>query len=359
MVTRVNDHTGQPVTLDLRSGGWALLLGVALGAIALVYFIVNARRASDVIAFDLSTCLVPTEQVVKATSPEALPPLVEPPLLGPDEAQAYKLPKHGKYLLADDRVVGVAINGEACAYPLRVMHWHEVVDHTVGGTPIAVTYTALTDSARVFDRRVGGETLELAASGLVWNSNPLLFDRRAAGPGARPSSLWSQLQARAVSGPAAVAGQRLEVVPAALTTWARWRAAHPETRVIAPDPARAERYRKDPYSAYAGSELLRFPVAPLPPTEPGITHKTVVVVVGPPGERVVYPLPWLAKRVAQDGGFTTTQDGAQVVFRYGDHPPHVEVDVPAGSGWDVVHASWFAWYSQHPDDARLATDLRP
>lgn len=355
----MNDDRGQPVRLDFRSGGWVLLLGLALATVALVYFIGGARRAADVIEFDLSTLLVPREQVVKATSPEALPPLVEPQLLGPDEAQAYALPKHGKYLLPDDRVVGVALGGEACAYPLRVMHWHEVVDHTVGGTPIAVTYTALTDSARVFDRRVGGETLELAASGLVWNSNPLLFDRRPTGPGARPSSLFSQLQARAVSGPAAVAGQRLEVVPATLTTWGRWRAAHPETRVIAPDPTRAERYRKDPYSAYAGSELLRFPVAPLPPATPELTNKSTVVVVGPPGQRVVYPLRWLAKRVAQDGALRTTQDGVRVTLRYGDQPPHVEVELPPGCAFDVVHASWFAWFSTHPDDARLATDLRP
>ncbi|MCW8140740.1 MAG: DUF3179 domain-containing protein [Planctomycetota bacterium] len=341
--------------LDLRSGGWALLLGLVLAAGAVALLLARARAGSAADAIALEPCLVQRDLLVKATSPEALPPLVDPALLGPDEAQATRLPQHGKYLVPDDRVVGVALGGEACAYPVRVLQWHEVVTHTLGGAPIAVTYAALTDSARAFDRRVDGEALDLAASGFVWSSNPLLFDRRPPAPdGARPSSLWSQLQGRAVAGPAAARGLSLTPVPCVLTTWSSWRAAHPTTRVIGPDPSRADRYRKDPYNAYAGSEVLRFPVAPLPPADAGLPHKAPTLVVGPPGRRVVYPVAWLVRAAGEAGVWRTTQDGVEVVFRPAADPPHAEVVLPPGrDDWEVVHAAWFAWYAQHPDDARL------
>lgn len=339
--------------LDFRSGGWALLLGLVLAAGATAFVLSRAHTSTEADAVDLSVCLVPRDVLVKATSPEALPPRIDPPLLGPDEAQATRLPQHGKYLLPGDRVVGVALNGEACAYPVRAMQWHEAVDHTVGGVPIVVTYAALTDSARAFDRRVGGDTLELAASGWVWSSNPLLYDRHPAASGRR-SSLWSQLQGRAVAGPAAKEGHALAPVPCVLTSWSSWRARHPDTKVIAPDPSRADRYRKDPYHAYAGTEVLRFPVSPMPPADAGLPAKTPCVIVGPPGARVVYPLPWLARQADAAGAWTTTQAGVAVSFRTGDHPPHADVSLGEGaSGWEVVYASWFGWYAQFPEDARL------
>lgn len=343
------------VRLDLRSGGWALLLGLVLAAGAVAFMLSRGKHGTAAAAFDLTTCLVPREDVVAATSPEALPPMLDPPLLGPDEAEATRLPQHGKFLRPHDRVIGVALGGEACAYPIRVMNWHEAVDHTLGGVPIAVTWAALSETPRAFDRRVGDETLVLAASGRVVDSCPLLYDRRPPGD-ARKSSLWSPLQARAIAGPAAAEGKTLRPVPCELTSWGDWRAAHPTTRVIGPDLSRADRYRKDPYHAYTGSNILRFPVAPLPPEDLGLPPKALVVVVGPPGRRVVYPLPWLAARPSP---WRATQDGVAVEVVYAADPPRAKVVLPEGCAFDVVQCSWFAWYAAFPEDARLAEGLRP
>lgn len=342
------------VRMDLRSGGWVLLLGFVLAAGAVVLVLSRARSGTAATAFDLSTTLVPVEDIVKATSPEALPPMIDPPLLGPDEAEAVKLPQYGKFLRSHDRVIGVAIGGEACAYPVRVLNWHEAVNHTLGGVPVAVTWAALSESPRVFDRRVGGETLVLAASGRVVDSCPLLYDRRPPGD-ARASSLWSQLQARAVAGPAAGAAQALTFIPCELTSWGDWRAAHPTTRVIGPDPTRADRYRKDPYHAYTGTDVLRFPVSPLPPASVPLGPKAQVVVVGTPGKHVVYPLAWLAAH----GGWKGEQDGVPIEVRYAADPPRARVVLPDASTLDVVHCSWFAWFASFPDDATLAEGLRP
>jgi hypothetical protein len=88
--------------------------------------------------------------------------------------------------------------------------WHEAANDVVGGTPIAVTYCPLCNSPLVFDRRVAGRTLEFGVSGLLYESNVLLYDRAASG-GAE--SLWNQIQMRAVTGPAARAGQSLRLLP--------------------------------------------------------------------------------------------------------------------------------------------------
>ena len=109
------------------------------------------------------------------------PSLTNPKLLTVSEAI---------YLEDHDRVIGVRFGGEARAYPLRVLNWHEAVNDTVGAKAIAVTYCPLCDSSLVFDRDVGGEVREFGISGKLWNSNVLLYDRQK---DSRQESLWSQL----------------------------------------------------------------------------------------------------------------------------------------------------------------------
>jgi hypothetical protein len=113
--------------------------------------------------------------------------------------------RRSKYVVTADRVAGVVVNGAARAYPLAVLNGHEVVNDVLGGVPIAVTFSPLTDSVVVFDRRVGGEERLFRVSGLLWNSNLVMYDVPA-DPARRAgavASLWSQLGMRAIAGPAA------------------------------------------------------------------------------------------------------------------------------------------------------------
>src|SRR5690606_17095194 len=82
-----------------------------------------------------------------------------------------------RHLLPGERVIGVAIGGEAVAYPLWVLDWHEIVNDTVGGRPIVVTYNGICDSAAVFDRRAGGVERTFGFSGLLYNGNLVIYDR--------------------------------------------------------------------------------------------------------------------------------------------------------------------------------------
>ena len=108
---------------------------------------------------------------------------------------------HGRFLVPGDLVIGLSLHGEARAYPLEILALHEVCNDTLGGEPILVTYQPLCDSAVVFERRVDGHTREFGVSGLLYNSNLLMYDRHPEQP--QDESLWSQLQFRALAGPAA------------------------------------------------------------------------------------------------------------------------------------------------------------
>lgn len=299
--------------------------------------------------FTLAPGLVPADRIVSSGLPrDGLHALEAPAMLAAGEVPGVRLGPHGRLLVADDRVVGVELNGDARAYPLRLMVWHEAVNDTVGGVPVVVTYNALCDSAAVFDRRTAAGELTFGVSGLLYESNLLLYDRHDDLAG---SSLWSQLQARAVTGPAAAAGGRLERLPVAVTRWADWLADHPDTTVLAPRPELLEAYRRDTYGSYFGSDLLRFPVDPLPPPSE-LRRKDPVVAITVDGRSAVFALTRVARAAgAPRGSWSTTVDGVPVRLHYGLEPATARVELSDGGRHRlaVTTAFWFAWYATHPD----------
>jgi uncharacterized protein DUF3179 len=318
-----------------RSGGWVLLLAFALTLVGTLWNLaplldpkrVRPRgdgRTTASYEFDLGTTLVPRAQIVSAGMvTDALPPLHEPKAITLAELTGLETIGRGKYLVPPDKVIGVVVNGAARAYPLRVLVWHEVVNDTVDGVPILVTYNPLSEGIAVFDRRVAGETLEFGVSGLLYQSNLLMYDRRHE---RHAESLWSQLQARAVAGPAAAAGRSLSLVPFALARWSDWQAVRPETTLLAPVDGDGSKYGQDVYGSYFNSDELRFPVDPLPPRGP-LGRKTRVFVTGRPGAWTVTPL-----AVQKDES-------------------RFEVVGPSGTTPALgFYAFWFAWYATHADD---------
>lgn len=345
--------------LQFASGGWAIFLAVILCVGALVWHLKyevpanNPTRPGDgrhveTYGFDLSTCRIPREQLVAAGMPkDGLPALSNPPVMSAVDVEILNDRQRGKYLVPSDRVIGVEIAGQARAYPLRVMNWHEVINDTIAKTPVLVTYSPFCDSPAVYRRPVNGDTLEFGAGGLMFNSNPLLFDRRANGAG---ESLWSQLLGEAVAGPAAAAGQGLERIPCFLMGYGDWVNEHPGTTVLSPDPRYQDLYKKN-FGNYFGSDVLRFPVTPWPP-DPDLPKKTPVIVVRTGDGSQAYTYEAIAGRVAADAVWNTDIGGVPVRFRYYAHPPAV---IAASNGSskpvEVIYAFWFAWYALHPDTA--------
>jgi len=294
--------------------------------------------------FDVSNARVPRETLVRAAKREVLPPLLEPPLLPAAEADALRLGR-SRFFVPGDRVVGVVAGDAACAFPVAVLRWHEVVHATVGGRDLVVTWSGLTDSPRVYARP--GEA-ELAVSGLVSESNPLLYDRPT-------ESLWTQLEGRAVAGPAAEAGRELEAVRCQLVHWWLWKERHPDTQVVGPDLARGKLYKRDPYGSYEGRDTIQFPVGHPPPAEGPLRAKDRVVAVTAGGERRVYPVARVAGRADLAGRWEAAHGAATVRFRVSRDPAGVAPDAlwvtaEGAPDLEVVPAFWFAWHTRHPED---------
>jgi len=157
------------------------------------------------------------------------------------------------WLAAEDMVIGVEIDGEARAYPLRILNVHEIVNDELAGQPIAVTYCPLCRSGLVFDRRVAGETLSFGVSGKLINANLVMYDRQT-------ESYWSQLDGEAIVGP--LVPRELTLVPSTVTTWEEWHGAHPETQVLSRDTGiyPEATYGSNPYAGYADSNRVGFDV---------------------------------------------------------------------------------------------------
>ena len=144
-------------------------------------------------------------------------------------------------LAPTEPVVGLSIDGDARAYPLRILTWHEIVNDTVGGLPVAVTYCPLCNSAIVFERTVEGEVTEFGTTGKLRNSDLVMYDRQT-------ESWWQQFLGEAIVGERT--GIRLDMVPARLESWANFTARFPEGQVLVPNNPGLRPYGANPYVGY-------------------------------------------------------------------------------------------------------------
>ena len=177
---------------------------------------------------------------------DGIPALDDPLLLHPNDAD---------YITPEEPVFGVAINGEAHAYPLRILDWHELLNTTVGGVPISLAYCTLCGAGIAYDGRASdGKTYTFGSSGLLFRSNKLMYDRTT-------RTLWNQFTGEPVFGALAASDVELERVPSVLTSWQDWLEQHPETRVLSPDTGYSRPYQLGAaYGEYFGSDGTIFPV---------------------------------------------------------------------------------------------------
>jgi len=144
--------------------------------------------------------------------------------------------------LADrDPVIRVVINGEARAYPLAVLTWHEIANDRIGGVPIAVTYCPLCNAAIVFDARLGELELDFGTTGRLRNSDLVMYDRQT-------ESWWQQFSGEAIIGE--LAGAKLKMLPSRIASWREFREEFPDARVLVPNNPDLRAYGRNPYAFY-------------------------------------------------------------------------------------------------------------
>ncbi|MGD9702891.1 MAG: DUF3179 domain-containing protein [Ilumatobacteraceae bacterium] len=332
--------------------------------------------------------------------PEPLVPLSElrsggPPPDGiPSIDEPRFLPAAGVDFLADNEpVMAVDVGGDARAYPVQILIWHEIVNDTVGGVPLAVTYCPLCNSAVAYDRRVDGRVVSFGTSGLLWNSALVMYDRQT-------ETLWSHFNGEAIVG--MLIGTDLETFPVATVPWGVWRDAHPDGLVLSRDTGFDRNYGSNPYPGY--DDVTSEPFLFEGDVDGRFTAMTRVVGIERDDEAVAVPLVLLRERgvvpvdvagqeltvwwapgtvsaldegaivdgddIGATGVFVPVVDGAALTFTFsgGDF-----IDDQTGSTWNLlgmavggplvgqqlepvthVDTFWFAWSAFRPDTSVAA-----
>lgn len=138
-------------------------------------------------------------------------------------------------------VIGLEVNGEAKAYPLRILIWHEIVNDVIGGKPVAVTYCPLCNSAVVFEREFNGRVHDFGTTGKLRNSDLVMYDRQT-------ESWWQQFEGKGIVGE--YTGRELVTIPARLESFAKFKARQADGKVLTPRKRRIRQYGFNPYVGY-------------------------------------------------------------------------------------------------------------
>ncbi len=195
------------------------------------------------------------------SSLQSIPPLISPKLLTAGEAT---------YLQPDNIVYGVVINGEARAYPKRIVAWHELVHDRIGNMPVVAIHCTLNNAMMLYRSSVEPGFPQLVPSAFIYRSNNLLTDSIT-------HSLWSSLLGMPVVGPLANKGILLEPLPVVTTTWAEWVRRHPDTKTLSLDTGFKRDYNEgSAYRDYESHDDLMFPV---PSLDKRLKNKEAVLAI--------------------------------------------------------------------------------
>lgn len=299
----------------------------AAAACVAVLLLAHAQARPTLNGFDLTGALVPLQAIERGGPPrDGIPAIDRPRFVGADAAG----------LAEGDRVLGIARNGIARAYPMRILNWHEIVNDRFGDEAIAVTYCPLCGTGIAFEARVAGQTARFGVSGLLYNSDVLLYDRAT-------ESLWSQILGRAVAGP--LKGTALTSVPLTHTSWAAWRERHPRTAVLSTDTGHPRDYTNDPYHGYDKVARLLFDVQH---RDGRLPLKDWVLGLALGGAVKAYPLSVPQRRADARGRLTDQLGGRTVEIRYDRRHRSAEAFDADGRALAGVLAFWFAWVAFHP-----------
>lgn len=206
----------------------------------------------------------PTNQIVSGGVPkDGIPALTDPPFVSVTSADF-------NYLRDEDLVLGVVINGEAKAYPHNMGWWHEIVNDVIGGQPIVVSFCPLTGTGLVFDGGTSSERLTCGVSGLLFNNNLIMYDRRDG------STLYPQLTYSAIAGPPGGGGE-LRLLPVIETTFRYWKKLYPNSSVIS---SRAG-YSPSKYQSYPYGDYRAESAPPLFSVSPNLTDNPTAQIFPP------------------------------------------------------------------------------
>jgi hypothetical protein len=240
-----------------------------------------------------------------------------------------------KDVAGTEPVIGFSYKGDARAYPLRVLIWHEIVNDMVGGLPITVTYCPLCNSAIVFDRRLDGRVLDFGTTGKLRRSDLVMYDRQT-------ESWWQQFIGEGIVGE--MTGKRLKMLPARVESLDNFRKRFKTAKVLVPNNASMRPYGRNPYAGYDSASRPFLYRGDYPK---GIEPMAYVVAVG----EQAWPLDLIRKqkivtsgdlRLSWAAGQNSALDAGMIGS--GRDLGNVVVQKKGSDGWeDAVHDLTFAF----------------
>ncbi len=298
---------------------------------------------------DFAKHSVPLSEIMSGGPPkDGIPAIDRPkflPVSGPDD-----------WLKPQEPVIFFEHAGDARAYPLQILIWHEIVNDTVGGVPVAITFCPLCHTAIAFDRRAGGKVLDFGTTGKLRFSDLVMYDRQT-------ESWWQQASGEAIVG--ALTGVTLTPLPAQIISWATFKQAFPQGKLLSRQTGFRRAYGRNPYVGY--DDINASPFLYRGPSDSRLRPMERVVTVSIRAEAVAYPLRVLEKvRVINDTvggvdivvlfeqGVTSALDGSEIassrdigtagvfaralngrVLRFTMADGRV-IDTPTGSIWTIL-----------------------
>ena len=287
--------------------------------------------------------LIDVDEILSGGPPkDGIPALTDSPVVDGDAAPDMR---------PGERVIGVEIGGEARAYPLRILVWHENANDTLGDRPISVSYCPLCDSALVIDRDIGGRVREFGISGKLYRSNVLMYDRRFLN---KDESLWSQLMLKAVVGPAAEQGLEMKLIPSVLTTWEDWLSRYPDTTVLSMNTGHDRDYGRSPYAFYFADDEVMIATQASSDRRPDLRNKDEVVVATVNGKQRIYVVKDVAEAAGPNGSIEDELGGVRLRVTHLEAARSLRIQTAgddenkAGPEVLTAHTFWFGWEEINP-----------
>jgi Protein of unknown function (DUF3179) len=235
-------------------------------------------RAQSEFKTDFSKHSVLYSEILSGGPPkDGIPALKDPQFVSVSEADTWLKPA--------EPVILVEVQGEAKAYPIQILIWHEIASDTVGGEPLVVTFCPLCNTAIVFKRTVNGKVLDFGTTGRLRYSNLIMYDRQT-------ETWWQQATGEAIAGE--LTGTQLEFYPATIISWQDFKTSFPEGKVLSRETGYLRDYGENPYVGYDDVNNPPF-LYEGPPTPNQLPPVARVLTIDLNGEAVAYPYETLEK----------------------------------------------------------------
>lgn len=287
------------------------------------------NESKEIMITDSVKHSIPLDEIVGGGPPkDGIPPIDKPKFVSASQAD---------FITDEEPGLSVEIDGIARFYPFQILVWHEIVNDTVNGKRVVVTYCPLCLSGIVFDPVVKGERVEFGTSGKLWNSNLVMYDRKT-------DSLWSQILGEAIVGE--MTGTKLAVLPSDMIRFGDFKKKHPAGEVLSRDTGAARFYGQDPYGDYYTSPGTYFSVSH---KDDRLGEKEFILGIVVEGKAKAYS----PEAIKKKGQIEDKFQGKTIVAKYEPDIDAVRLFEKKLDGSleriNPFASFWFSWAAAHPD----------